>query len=107
VTSKGRHFNSLFGLEKDVDQPKPTPDDATVSKQSFNLEGVRIGHHIEIFWNPAEEEVADAPTHEVGKVAVSMEAVQDLQGLFIDHLSGDKVFRPGDNERVISLCFVF
>jgi hypothetical protein len=92
-----------LGLEKDMDQSKPTPNDSTVSKQSLNLIGVRIGHHVEIFWNPSEEEVADASTHEVGEVPVSMEAVQDLQGLFIDHLSGDGMFRPGDDEREVSL----
>jgi len=68
---------------------------------------MRIGHHVEIFWNFPEKEVTDASSYEVGEVPLSMEAVQNLQGLFIDHLSGDKVFRPGDNERVISLCFVF
>jgi hypothetical protein len=64
---------------------------------------VRIGHHVEIFWHFPEEEVADASTHEIGEVPVSMEAVQDLQCLFIDHLSGDGMFRPGDNERDLSL----
>jgi hypothetical protein len=36
-----------------------------------------------------------------------MEAVQYLQGLFIDHLSGDGMFGPGDEEREISLRLVF
>jgi hypothetical protein len=90
-----------------MDQPKPTPDDSTVPKQSLNLIRVRTGHHVEIFGNPSEEEVADASTHEVGKVPVSVEAVQDLQGLFIDHLSGDGMFRPEDDEREVSLRLLF
>jgi hypothetical protein len=90
-----------------MDQPKPTPDDSAVPKQSLNLMRVRIGHHIEIFWNFPEKEVADASTHEVGEVPVSMESVQDLQGLFIDHLSGDGMFRPGDDEREVFLRLLF
>ena len=90
-----------------MDQPKPPPDDSAVSKESLNLIRMGIGHYVKVFWDPSEEDVADASTHEVGEVPVSMEAVENLQGLFIDHLSGDGMFRPGDDEREVSLRLLF
>jgi hypothetical protein len=66
MTSKSRNFNDLSPFKKDLNQSESAADDPAVSKKSVDLMGVSVGGDIEIFWDPPDEEVANASSNKIG-----------------------------------------
>ena len=93
--AKGAHLDDLVAPEKDLHQAEAAADNAAVLEQAAHLAGVGVGAHVEILGPPAQEQVAHAPSHQVGLEAVVVQPVEYLQGLGIDVLAADVVLVPG------------
>ena len=84
-------LNDLSPFEKDMDQTKSPADNSAISKEGLDLVETGIGGDIEVFRDPSQEEIANAASHQVGQKTMSTEAIKDLQRLFINQLSGDRM----------------
>jgi len=107
TAAKRGDFDDLGAFEENMNEPKPSADGPAVSEEGLDFVGMSIGGYVEIFRSPPEEQITNTPSHEISQEPMSMEAVEDLQCVFIDHLSGDGMFRPRDDEREVSLRLVF
>ena len=87
----------MAALEKDLDQPETTADNATVAEKFPQLAGPGVGHHVEVFGRLAQQQVPDAAPHQIGGVAGMVEAIQDFQGLHLNVSPGDGMFGPGND----------
>jgi hypothetical protein len=72
-----------------MDQSKSATDDPTISKETVDLVRMGIGGNIEVSRNLSQEEITNTPSHEVSQESMSLETIEDFQGLFVDHLSRD------------------
>jgi hypothetical protein len=97
-TPKSGYFDDLPSLEENMDQSESSADDPAVSKKGVNLMGVSIGGHIEIFRGFSEEKIPDASTDEISQKSVLMETIEDFQGFFINHFSGNRVLHSWNDE---------
>ena len=88
-----RHLDRLLP-EPHVRETEAPADDPAVSKQSFDLVGVRRRADIEVFRPAAEEEVADAAAYEVGDEMFSVEPIEHTEGVGVDLLAGDACAPP-------------
>ena len=65
VATKSWDLYDLSLSKKDLDQSKPTADDATVLEEKIDLVGVSVGGYIEVFRGLPQEEIADASPDQV------------------------------------------
>src|SRR5690606_33157095 len=70
--------------EQDMNQPKASPDDARVSKQSAHFLRPRARRHIKILGPMTDQEVANAASYQVGFVAGPSEASDNFLSSVID-----------------------
>src|SRR5262249_42769372 len=77
--------------EPDVRQPESPADDPTVSKEFLDLVGMGRGADIEVFRPSAQEEVADAPAHQIGDVIALSQPVENFQCIGVDIAPRDRV----------------
>ena len=93
IGAEGRDLDDVVVGEDHVDEPEAPPDDATVREDPPHLPRARRRDDVEVLRVSAEEEVAHAAADEVGLVAESPEAADDLQGLGVDLFVRDLVRR--------------
>jgi hypothetical protein len=67
-----------------VRQSETTPDDPAVPEQFLDLVRVCIRPNIEIFWATTQKKVPYAPSNQVCRVFVFVEAVENLEGFRIN-----------------------
>jgi hypothetical protein len=99
ATSKGRDLDGLSALKEDMNQSKSAANDPAISEEAVDLLGMRIGGDIKVSWHLPQEEIPNTPPYQVSKEPMSVEAVENFQSLFIDHLSRDGMLRSRDDER--------
>ena len=76
-------------------QPETAADEAAVAEEPLDLAGYRVRCDVEVLGGPPQEQVADAPPHQVGGEAVVMEPVERAQGVRADQLAGYAVLVSG------------
>jgi hypothetical protein len=59
------YLNNLSSFKKNMGQSKPAANDPTISKESIDLVGVRIGGDIKVFGDLSEEEISNTSTDEI------------------------------------------
>jgi hypothetical protein len=57
-----------------------------------------VGPDIEVFGPPTYEKIPNASAHQVGRVVVLLQAVEDLECVWIDVPSRNPMVRAGDDE---------
>jgi hypothetical protein len=98
TTSKSGDLDDLSAFEKDVNKPESATDDAAVSKQGIDLVGMGIGGNIEILRESSDKKITDTSTNKIGQKPVTMESVENLQSLFIDPLSRNRMLGSGNDD---------
>ena len=93
-------LDDLSSSKKHMDQSESTTDDPAILKEGINLMRVGIGGHVEILRNLFEKKVPNASAHEIRQESMSVETVEDFQGLLVDHFSRYGVFPPWNDKRV-------
>ena len=85
VAAEGRDLDDLAGPGADVREPEAAPDDAAVAAED-GADVLRAGArgYVEVLRLAAEEEVTHAAADEVGLVAASLEAPDDLGRVGVD-----------------------
>jgi hypothetical protein len=85
VTPESGDLNHLSPFKEDMDQPEPSADDPAVFKKGMDLMGVSIRGDIKILRDLSEEKIPDASPNQAGKKTMPVEAVENLEGLFVNH----------------------
>ena len=98
LAAEGRNLHHHFA-EQDVHQPEAPADDAGVAEDPADLLRLRVGGDIEILRLAAEQEIAHAAAHHVGEIPRLLQAIEDLQRLFLDPAAGDRVLGTGNDAR--------
>jgi hypothetical protein len=65
-------------------QTETPANQATVPEQRFNLCRPSIRYHIEILRFPAQKQITNAATHQVGLKTADLQARKNLQGFIAD-----------------------
>jgi len=99
VPAKRRDLDRLRA-ELHVCQAKPAADDPAVPKELLDLVRMRGRADVEILRPPRQQQVANAPAHQVGDVIVFVKPVKNLQRVGIDVASRDFVLRAGYDGRL-------
>jgi hypothetical protein len=81
-------------------KPETPADQAAVAEQFPDLIGMGGGADVEIFWNTAQKQVTHTASNKVGCVPVTVETIEDLQGIGIDEGAGDIVFPAWNDVRL-------
>ena len=68
------------------------PEDPAVPKQPLHLVGVRAGADVEVFRAAAKQQIAHAAAHEIRRIVILVETIENLQRIGIDKFAGDRVF---------------
>ena len=84
-------LDDLSPFEKDVDQTKSSTDHPAVSEEVPDLLRMGIGCNVEVFRSLSQEEITNTASHQIGQETMSAEAIKDLQRLFVNHFSGDRM----------------
>ena len=82
-------------------QAETPTNHAAVAEQRAHLVGPRAGGDVEVFGLVAEQEIAHASAHQIGRMPVARETLDHLGGIGVDPLLGNDA---GDNERVQARC---
>jgi hypothetical protein len=97
IAPVGRNFDDLSAGEQNVRQSEAPADHATVAEEVANLVRARARGKVEVFRLAAEHQVAHAAAHEVGRVAMSVEAANHFRGILVDEPTRNRV---GVDERL-------
>jgi len=81
-------------------QPETAADETAVAEKPLDLAGRCIGRDVKVLGGFLQEQVADAPPHQVGDKTVFLEPVKRPQRIRAHLLSGYVVFRPGNDARL-------
>jgi hypothetical protein len=73
--AEGGNFDDLV-TKVEVGQAEPSSHQAAVAENPLYLAGSGVGYQIEVLRLPSQKEVAYAPSHEVGYMAVIPQAVE-------------------------------
>jgi hypothetical protein len=87
VASEGGDLDHLSTLKKNLNQSKSPADGPAVFEEDIDLMKVSIGGDIEVFRNLPQEKIANTSANKVRYKSMSVKAVENLEGLFVDHLS--------------------
>jgi hypothetical protein len=89
-----------FRAELHVREPEAAADDPAVPEQALHLIRVGGGPDVEVLRPAAQQQVADAPAHEVRRVIELCEAVEHLERVGVDVRAGNGVVGPGQDEGI-------
>ena len=98
LAPEGRDLHHLPS-EADVAEPEAAADHEAVAEEPLDLLRVGAGADVEVLGLAAQQQVAHPAAHQVGHVTAALEAVQDLQGVRVDGLAGDRVLRALEDAR--------
>jgi hypothetical protein len=90
----------VLGAEPHMREAEPASDDPAVPKEALDLVRMRRGADVEVFRPPVEQQIADAPTDQVGQVIVLVEAVEHFQRIRVDLRARDRVLRARHDHRL-------
>lgn len=93
-----------------VGQAEAAADQAAVAEHVFDLFGMGVRNHVEIFRFAAQLQVAHTAAHQISLVAGLAQPVQNFQGVFADLRTGYAVFRarvyPGEGGAGLGRCLL-
>ena len=95
LPAEGGHLDDL-AAEVDVGEAEAAADETAVAEQAPHLLGTGVGGDIEVLGVAAQQQVAHAAAHQVGRVARLVQAVEDLEGVFADVGAGNVVLVARD-----------
>lgn len=81
----------------DMGQPEPATDQTAVAKYLLYLLRCGIGGDIKIFRLPAQEQITDTPSYQIGLIPGIFEPIEYLDGMFTDIGPGDIMLRAGND----------
>lgn len=99
MAAKRRHLNDL-AAEAHVRQTKPASDeDASPFEDLPHLIREGVGNDVEILRLSSQEQIADAPPHQVSLETGLFQLVEYLKGIFADVRAGNAMPGPGYDAR--------
>jgi hypothetical protein len=91
VAPVGRHLDDLPPGEQDVRQSEAPTDHTAVAEEVANFVGACARGQVEVLGFATEHQVPHAATHEVGRVAMSVEAANHFRGVLVDEPPRNRV----------------
>jgi hypothetical protein len=61
---------------------------------------MRVRPDIEVLGLPAEQQIADAPAHQIRRVMGLVEAIEDAEGVRVDLAARNRVFRAREDDGI-------
>ena len=99
LAPEGCDLNQPIGTETDMSKTEATTDQETVAKQFTNLVWSGVGPDIKILRFATEQKVTHTSTNQVRLVAMPVQPVEDLEGVVIYLLPGNRVLGTLENSR--------
>jgi hypothetical protein len=87
VGSEGGDLDHRSTFKKNLNQSKSPADGPAVFEEGLDLLRMSIRGDIEVFGDLSEEKITNTSANKVGYKPMSVKAVENLEGLFVDHLS--------------------
>ena len=87
---KRRDLEHPAALEKHLDEPEASPDEAAIPKQIPHLFRRGARRDVEVLRNPAKEQVAHATADEIRLVPLGAEARNYPEGIGVELLTGNR-----------------
>jgi len=78
-------------------QTEPAANQPRITEELPDLPRMGIRGRVKILGGLPQEEIPDAPSHQVAQKPMVVKPVQDLKGVRVDVFSGNRVLGPGKN----------
>ena len=89
--AEGGHLDDLAPPKEDVREPEATTDHFGVAEQRSDVLRASRRGDVEVFGRDAQQEVPDAPPHEVGLMVVAPQASQHFDNVGVDEIPAEGV----------------